>query len=224
MARKVTAHLFNSVNGVVESPNEWQFDAFGPEEMQMMGAAIGGITDVVIGRKLWQEWSGYWQAAGADDPFAQFINPVRKHVLSTTWSGDLGWNSTVIDGDPVAYVASLKEGSAGAEGNVGAEGAGGWGAGGWGAGGGGAGGGGAGAEGAGAERDAGGISVVGGIDTIRALFLAGVVDELTLTTHPVVGVGRRLFDETVPVTRLQLVSSESTPTANAVLTYALRKD
>ena len=187
MARKVTAHLFNSVNGVVESPNEWQFDAFGPEEMQMMGAAIGGITDVVIGRRLWQEWSDYWQSAGADDPFAQFINPVRKHVVTSTLSGDLGWNSTAIDGDPVDFVTSLKDHDD-------------------------------------AGDDAGGISVVGGIDTVRSLFLAGVVDELTLTTHPVVGVGRRLFDESVPVTRLRLVRSESTPAGNAVLTYALRKD
>ncbi len=31
MARKVIAHLFSSVNGVSESPNEWQFDAFGPK-------------------------------------------------------------------------------------------------------------------------------------------------------------------------------------------------
>ena len=184
MARTVTAHLFHSVNGVVESPNEWQFDAFGPEEMQLMGAAIGGITDVVIGRKLWQEWSDYWQAASADDPFAQFINPVRKHVVTSTLSGDLGWNSRVIEGDPAAYVASLKEDAA--------------------------------------DGDSGGISVVGGIDTIRSLFLAGVVDELTLTTHPVVGVGRRLFDESVPVTRLELVRSQSTPAGNAVLTYALR--
>ena len=57
MARKTTAHLFCSANGVVESPNLWQFDAFGPEEGEMMGRAIGGVTDVVIGRKLWQEWS-----------------------------------------------------------------------------------------------------------------------------------------------------------------------
>jgi RNA polymerase sigma-70 factor (ECF subfamily) len=39
-----------------------------------------------------------------------------------------------------------------------------------------------------------------------------------------VGVGRRLFDESVPVTRLELVRSQSTPAGNAVLTYALRKD
>ena len=180
MTRKVSAHLFNSVNGVVESPDQWQFDRFGPEEMEMMGKAIGGVTDVVIGRKLWDEWSQYWQSAGADDPFGGFINPVRKHVVSSTRSGDLGWNSTVIDGDPAAHVQALK------------------------------------------ESGGGDISVVGGIDTIRSLFLAGVIDELTLTTHPVAGVGRRLFDESVPVTRLELVDSQVTSVGNAVLTYRLR--
>jgi dihydrofolate reductase len=182
MSRKVTAHLFNSVNGVVESPDQWQFDAFGPEEMQLMGAAIGGITDLVLGRKLWQEWSQFWPAQGADDPFAQFINPVRKHVVTSTLSGDLGWNSTAVDGDPVAYVEELKSG------------------------------------------DGGDISVGGGVETVRSLFLGGVIDELTLTTHPVVGAGRRLFDETVPITRLELVTSQVTSAGNAILTYRLRKD
>lgn len=179
MSRPVTAHLFSTLNGVVEAPNLWQFDRFGPEEGALMGRAIGGVTDVVIGRRLWEEWSQYWP--GADDPFGQFINPVRKHVVSTTLSGDLGWNGTAVDGDPVAYVRALK------------------------------------------ETEGGGISVVGGIDTTRSLFLAGLVDALTLTVHPVVtNEGRRLFDDTVPLTRLDLIDSTVTPVGNAVLTYALK--
>lgn len=178
MSRTVTAHLFHSVNGVVEGPDKWQYDAFGEAEGELMGKALAGIDEVVIGRKLWQEWSDFWP--GAEDPFGAFINPVRKHVLSGTLSGELPWNSTLIEGDPVDYVRNLKE-SAG-----------------------------------------GGISVVGGIETTRALFLGGVIDALTLTTHPVVGTGRRLFDESVPVTRLQLLDSTITPAGNAVLTYALR--
>lgn len=179
MSRKVTAHLFHSVNGVVESPNLWQFDAFGPEEGELMGKTIGPVTDMVIGRKLWQEWSGYWP--GQEDPFSAWINPVRKHVITTTLTGELGWNSTVVAGDPVGYVRELK------------------------------------------ETDGGDISVGGGIDTIRSLFLAGVIDALTLTTHPVVtNEGRRLFDETVPTTRLKLVDATTTSVGNAILTYALR--
>ena len=34
--------------------------------------------------------------------------------------------------------------------------------------------------------------------------------------------GRRLFDESVPVTRLELVDSTITPVGNAILTYRLR--
>jgi RNA polymerase sigma-70 factor (ECF subfamily) len=182
MTRRTTAHLFSSVNGVVESPNLWQFDAFGPEEGELMGRSIGGGTDVVIGRKLWQEWSQFWQSAPADDPFAQFINPVRKHVLSRTLSGDLGWNSVLVDSDPAAYVQKLK------------------------------------------EEGSGDILVVGGIETTRSLFLAGVVDALTLTVHPVATPeGRRLFDESVPLTRLRLIDSTITSAGNALLTYALRE-
>lgn len=181
MARRLTAHLFYSVNGVAESPNLWQFDAFGPEEGEMMGRAISGGTDVVIGRKLWQEWSQYWPNADASDPFGQFINPVRKHVVSRALSGALGWNSAVIDSDPAAYVAHLK------------------------------------------QEGAGDILLVGGIETTRSLFLAGIVDALTLTVHPVATPeGRRLFDESVPVTRLRLIDSAITSAGNAVLTYALR--
>lgn len=179
MSRKVVAHLFHSVNGVVESPNLWQFDAFGPEEGQMMGEVIGPVTDVVIGRTLWDEWKDYWP--GADDPFGQWINPVRKHVVTNTLSGDLDWNSVAIDGDPVQYVKQLR------------------------------------------ETGEGDISVAGGIETVRLLFLAGAIDELILTTHPVIaGEGRRLFDDSVPLTRLSLVKATQTSAGNAVLTYALR--
>jgi len=181
MTRTTTAHLFCSVNGVVEAPNLWQFDAFGPEEGEMMGRAIGGVTDVIIGRKLWQEWSQFWPSASADDPFGQFINPVRKHVVSRSLTGDLGWNSTLVEADPAAYVRKLQQ-----------------------------------------EGD-GDISVVGGIETTRSLFLAGVVEALTLTIHPAVTpTGRRLFDESVPLTRLRMVDSRITSAGNALLTYALR--
>lgn len=180
MTRPVSAHLFCAVNGVVESPDTFQFDAFGPEEGQLMGATLAGVTDVVIGRVLWEEWSEYWPPHGDGDPFAAFINPARKHVLTSAGRGDLGWNSTAIDGDPVTYLREL------------------------------------------ADTGEGGITVAGGIATVRTLFLAGVVDTLTLTVHPAVGEGRRLFDDAVPVTRLNLVDHTITSAGNAVLTYALR--
>ncbi|WFP17089.1 dihydrofolate reductase family protein [Citricoccus muralis] len=179
MSRTVTAHLFHSLNGVVESPHLWQFDSFGDDEGTMMSEMISPVTDVVIGRQLWQEWAKYWPTA--EDPFGAWINPVRKHVVSSTLSQDLPWNSVLVDGDPEDYLRKLR------------------------------------------ARGEGGISVIGGITTVRSMFLAGLIDELTLTTHPVVvPEGRRLFDESVPLTRLRLMRATATAAGNAVLTYALR--
>jgi RNA polymerase sigma-70 factor (ECF subfamily) len=179
MDRKITAHLFHTVNDVVEHPERWQFDAFGQEEGQMMAEMTARSSDVVIGRKLWQEWSAFWP--GKQDPFADWVNPVRKHVISTTLAENPGWNSTLVATDPVASVRRLR------------------------------------------SEDGGDIAVVGGIETVRSLFLAGLIDELTLTTHPVVaGEGRRLFDENVPTARLKLLRAAHTEGGNAILTYALR--
>ncbi len=180
MTRKTTAHLFSSINGVVESPHLFQYDAFGPEEGQFMERGLRDVTDVVIGSTLWREWSEYWPTA--EDAFGEFINPVRKHVLTSTLTGDLGWNSTIVDGDAVAYVQKLQ------------------------------------------QDGEGDIAVIGGIETVRSLFLAGVIDALTLTVHPAVtDQGRRLFDETVPVTRLALLEGATTSAGNAILTYGLRR-
>ncbi|KRF12815.1 dihydrofolate reductase family protein [Nocardioides sp. Soil796] len=181
MSRNVSAHLFYSVNGVVESPNLFQFDAFGQEEGERMGAALAPVKEIVIGRKLWEEWRDYWQGPGDGDEFGNFINPIPKHVISSTLGDDLDWNSTRISGDPVDYVKKLKEG------------------------------------------EGGDISVVGGVETVRSMFLGGAIDVLTLTMHPAVtGEGRRLFDDSTPLTRLELVDSGTSSLGNVFLNYRLK--
>jgi len=180
MTRTTSAHLFHSVNGVVEDPHLWQFDAFGADEAQLMTDSLAPVTDTIIGRKLWQEWSEYW--ATADDPFGEWVNPMHKHVISSTLPSDLPWNSTLVAGDPIAYVRHLRAG------------------------------------------DGGTIAVLGGIETVRSLFLAGLIDTLTLTTHPVVAEGRKLFESGMATTRLRLLEARQTAVGNAVLTYALRQE
>ena len=178
--RAVTAHLFHSLDGVVESPNLWQFDAFDDELGQLMTASLARTDAIVLGRKTYEEWAGYWPQA--DDPFAQFINPTPKYVASTTLKDPLEWsNSTLIEGDLLDFVRALK------------------------------------------ETDGKDIAVNGSISVVRQLFLGGVMDRLTLTTHPVVaGAGKRLFEPTDDTTRLQLVDHDVTSKGNTVLAYALK--
>ena len=71
------------------------------------------------------------------------------------------------------------------------------------------------------ERDGGEIAVCGSISVTRQLLFAGLLDELTLMTHPVVaGNGRRLFEDGDPTTRLVLQDQRSTSKGNVISTYS----
>ena len=65
------------------------------------------------------------------------------------------------------------------------------------------------------------IAIMSSISLVRQMLFAGLLDELTLITHPVVaGAGRHLFEPADPTTRLALVRSVITSKGNVVSTYA----
>lgn len=181
--RKVTAGLFHAIDGVVEAPDQWQFDAFDEELGGIMTTTLAATDTVILGRKGYEDWAAFWPNAEFDDDFKTFINTTPKYVASRTLKGPLAWqNSTLIEGDLNSFARDLK------------------------------------------SQPGGDIAVMGGIDIVRHLFLAGIIDELTLVTHPVMaGSGRRhLFRPDDPVTRLDLVNLVRTSQGNAVATYRLR--
>ena len=110
--RKVTAGLFYSVDGVAEAPDQFQFDSFDDELGAMLGGVMGEVDTVLLGRKGWQEWAGFWPNAGQDMDFAGFINAVPKHVASHTLKPDdlaIWQNSSLIEGDVEDFVRDLKQ-------------------------------------------------------------------------------------------------------------------
>jgi dihydrofolate reductase len=71
-------------------------------------------------------------------------------------------------------------------------------------------------------REGGEIAVMSSISLVRQLLFAGLLDELTLITHPVIaGAGRHLFEPGDATTRLVLKRSFSTSKGNIVQTYGL---
>jgi dihydrofolate reductase len=101
--------LFVSLDGVAEAPDRFVSphidDAVGAE----VSAGMASTDTVLLGRRLYQEWSAYWPGrTAADDPYAEFINPVRKVVISTTLES-VGWqNCTLVRDDVAGTVARLK--------------------------------------------------------------------------------------------------------------------
>lgn len=108
--RKLWAGLFMSLDGVVESPDRWVFPYFNEEVGQAVGAGSEAADAMLLGRRTYEEWAGYWPGKTAeDDPYAPFINDVHKYVVSTTLT-TLEWEpSTLISGDVAERVGELKE-------------------------------------------------------------------------------------------------------------------
>ena len=106
--RKVISGLFISLDGVVESPDKWQFDNFDAEMAAGMEAHLATEDTILLGRVTYQEWAPYWPTS-TDEPFASFINNTPKYVFSTTL-GKVEWkNSTLVKGSLAGEIARLKQ-------------------------------------------------------------------------------------------------------------------
>ncbi len=105
--RKLVAGLFLSLDGVVESPDQWQFDNFDAEMMATMGSQLDSQDAVLLGRVTYQEWAAYWPTS-TDEPFASYINNIPKYVLSTTLDRVDWQNTTLVKGDLAEEITKLK--------------------------------------------------------------------------------------------------------------------
>ena len=105
--RKVVAGLFISLDGVVESPDKWQFDDFDDDMAASLNDLLAAEDTILLGRVTYQEWEGYWPTS-KDEPYASHINNTPKYVFSTTLD-KVEWNkSTLVKGSLAEEIASLK--------------------------------------------------------------------------------------------------------------------
>ena len=105
--RKVVSGLFISLDGVTESPDQWQFDHFDAEMGAAMGAHITTEDTILLGRVTYQEWAPYWPTS-TDEPYASHINNAPKYVFSTTMDRVEWQNSTLVKGPLAEEIDRLK--------------------------------------------------------------------------------------------------------------------
>lgn len=106
--RKVVSGLFISLDGVVESPEKWQFDHFDAEMAAGLDAVIAAADAALLGRVTYQAWEGYWPNSQAE-PFASFINNSPKYVVSKTLR-EVGWkNSFLLRGPLAEEITRIKQ-------------------------------------------------------------------------------------------------------------------
>ena len=114
---RIVSNFFISLDGVVESPDQWHFPYFDDEMGAVIGKGMASTRAFLMGRKLYDEWSEYWPgqeriepeaAQEAADDFGPFINAIPKYVVSNTLREPTWRNTTVISGDVAAGIRDLK--------------------------------------------------------------------------------------------------------------------
>jgi dihydrofolate reductase len=109
--RKVVARLLMSLDGVVESPDKWEFEHFDDDVREDLRSQISEEDAMLLGRTTYEEWEPYWPASTIE-PFATHINDAQKVVVSTTLE-DVKWgernNATLVKANLTEEIAGLKK-------------------------------------------------------------------------------------------------------------------
>ena len=87
----------------------WMF-AYADDSMDMSAAGFDGKDrELLLGRRTYQIFEGFWPYQPDDDPIAKTLNAAKKYVASRTLKTNLQWNnSTLLQGDVVSAITALK--------------------------------------------------------------------------------------------------------------------
>ena len=110
---------FLTLDGVMEAPGGepghpytgWAIDFMGEEQVALKHAEVMVADRLLLGRVTYESFAEGWSPRSG--PFADRMNAMPKHVVSTTLR-EAGWtNSRVIRGDVARAVADLKRAEGG---------------------------------------------------------------------------------------------------------------
>ena len=94
---QIVSSFFISLDGVVETPDQWHFPYFNDEMGEAVGKMMGSTEAMLMGRVLYEEWAAYWPTSD-DEPYAANFNDMPKYVVSRTLRDATWSNTTVISG------------------------------------------------------------------------------------------------------------------------------
>jgi dihydrofolate reductase len=101
---KLIATTQATLDGVIDPVGEW-VDPDG-DHGEYSFARQERSAGMVLGRKTYEGLAGYWPSQTGR--WADMVNGMRKWVGSTTLSGELEWNATLLEGDLADALGKVK--------------------------------------------------------------------------------------------------------------------
>jgi dihydrofolate reductase len=120
---KLIVTEFVTLDGVAQAPGGpdedpdgdfphggWQAPLFDQEAGRVMFEQATSMDALLLGRKTYEIFAGYWPSAPEEIPFTGLLNGVPKYVASRTLADPLAWQgSTVVAEDLAEGITSLKD-------------------------------------------------------------------------------------------------------------------
>ncbi len=120
---RLTVTEFVSLDGVAQAPGGPDEDpdsgfAYGGWQAPLMDADAGEVMferasrldALLLGRRTYDIFAGYWPNAPDEIPFTRLLNDVPKYVASRTLSAPLTWQgTTLLDGEIPRAVGELRD-------------------------------------------------------------------------------------------------------------------
>jgi len=118
----LTVTEFVTLDGVAQAPGGsdedraggfahggWQMPLLDEETVAAIFARASEMDALLLGRRTYEIFAGYWPDAPDDIPFKHLLNRVPKHVASRTLAEPLSWQGArLLVGDLPDAVADLK--------------------------------------------------------------------------------------------------------------------
>src|SRR5687768_17555508 len=113
---------FLTLDGVAQAPGEpdedrdggfahggWQAPLLDPASGEAMFEQAKTMDALLLGRRTYGIFAGYWPKAPEEIPFTGLLNRVPKYVATRTLTGPLAWDgATIVDGDLAEAMPGIK--------------------------------------------------------------------------------------------------------------------
>ncbi len=120
---KLIVTEFVTLDGVAQAPGApdedrdgsfrhggWQAPLLDQEAGGVLFEKASKMDALLLGRRTYEIFAGYWPSAPTEIPFTGLLNRVPKYVASRTLAGPLAWHGSTLLAEPIAEsVTSLKE-------------------------------------------------------------------------------------------------------------------
>lgn len=120
---KLIVTEFVTLDGVAQAPGApdedreggfahggWQAPFMDEEAGRVVFERAKSMDALLLGRRTYEIFAGYWPTAPEEMPFTGLLNGVPKYVASRTLTGPLAWSgSTLIAGDLAEILTTLEE-------------------------------------------------------------------------------------------------------------------